>query len=440
MKQSEELVLALASSDSEQRRHAVESLAEYANELDAPLHVLHALGDEDWRVRKQAIEVAVQLAPSPELLSALVEALMPGENVGLRNAAVEALGAYGQAAIDALASKLAALDADGRKLAAEALARTALPSALEALKPLLADRDPNVRAAALDAIAIVGAAAAAEAFEILSGFLQNSQEEAFVRLCALDGINRLGSLLPWPTVERMLQNPVLERSALAAAGRSAHPEALGALLVAFEGARGGGVSTVLAALVDYCRAFAQNHLILRSEDPSRAVVTRLLALSLPSNEDLTSRKAALIVAGALGLEPIAPIAAEALSDTRLLAEADESLSLLGARAVPALLERARAAEPETRAACIEIVTGLADGKSAPLAALEIRKWMDSGEPVVVRAGLGALTRLGDESCLATVSGWLCNEEASSAAETALAVLSQRFPEPARKIARQARSE
>ncbi|HEY4103090.1 MAG TPA: HEAT repeat domain-containing protein [Polyangiaceae bacterium] len=440
MKPSEELTQALASSDSEQRRHAIESLPEFANELDAPLYVVRALGDEDWRVRKQAVEVAVQLAPSQELLSGLVEALLPSDNVGLRNAAVEALGAYGQPAVDALDAKLDRLDADGRKLAAEALARTLLPAALEVLKRLLADGDPNVRAAALDAIATVGAAAAAEAFEILSGFLQNAHEEAFVRLCALDGINKLGSLLPWPTVERMLQNPVLERSALAAAGRSAHPEALAALLAAFEHARGGGVSTVLAALVEYCRAFAQNHLLLRSEDPSRAVVTRLLAMSLPSNEELASRKAALIVAGALGLEQIAPIAAEALSDARLLAEADESLSLLGARAVPALLERARAAEPETRAACIEIVTGLADARSAPFAALEIRKWMDSGEPVVVRAGLGALTLLGDESCFTTVSGWLSSEEAANAAETALAALSQRFPEPARKLARQARTD
>jgi len=366
--------------------------------------------------------------------------LGPGDNVGLRNAAVEALGAYGEAAVAAIAQKLPTLDADGRKLAAEALARTALPSALDVLKPLLTDVDPNVRGAALDAVATVGTSAVSEAFEILSAFLERSGEPDFVRLCALDGINRLGSLLPWRTIEQMLEDPVLERSALSAAGRSAHPEALAALLAAFERARGGGVSAVLSALVEYARAFAQNQLLLRSESPSRAVVARLLALSLPSNEDVASRKAALIVAGALGIEAIAPIAAEALSDARLLAEADESLSLLGPRAVPALLERAARADPDTCAACIEIVTGLADGKSAPLAVAEIRKWLGTAAPVVVRAGLGAITRLGDESCFATVSAWLGNEEASSAAETALASLAQRYSESARKLVRAARPE
>jgi len=441
MTRSEELAQAFASEDPEQRRRAVESLPALATQIEAPARfVLLGLGDEDWRVRKQAVEIATAFALSPEVLAGLVSALFPGDNVGLRNAAVEALGAYGQGAVDALAQKVSLLDADGKKLAAEALARTALPTALDVVRPLLADSDSNVRAAALDAIAAIGVSAPADAFEILSAFLKKSGEEPFVRLCALDGINRLGTLLPWPIIERMLEDPVLERSALAAAGRSAEPQALGALLAAFERARGGGVFAVLSALVEYARAFAQNHLLLRTETPSRAVVARLLALALPSNEELASRKAALIVAGALGIEQIAPIAAEALSDSRLLAEADESLSLLGSRAVPALLERAARADPDTCAACIEIVTGLSDANTAQRAVAEIRKWLASREPVVVRASLGAITVLGDESCFAAVGPWLESRETASAAETALAALAQRFPESARKIARKAKPE
>jgi HEAT repeat protein len=441
MKRVHELEAAFSSDDPESRRRAVEFLREPDPELESPArYLLRALGDSDWRVRKQAIEVARALAPSADLLSGLLLVLEPGDNVGLRNAAVEALGAFGEPAVEAITPKLSSLDADGKKLAAEALARTLLPSALDALCRLLADADSNVRAAAIDAIATVGASAASDAFEILASFLKRPDEEVFVRLSALDGINRLGSLLPWRTIEAMLQDPVLERSAFSAAGRSAHPEAWAALLAAFERAHGGGVSAVLAALVEYSRAFAQNQLLLRADAPSAAVVARLLELSTAFNEDLALRKAALIVAGALGVERIAPIAAEALSDVRLLAEADESLSLLGAKAVPALLERAANADPDTRAACIEIVTGLADQAAAPLAVASIRQWMESGAPVVVRAGLGAITLLGDESCFATVSTWLGSEEAASAAETALAALAQRYPEAARRLARSARAE
>lgn len=450
MSRARELEAGFASDDPESRRRAVDFLREtlrdpHAEELslegEAPArYLLRALGDSDWRVRKQAIEVARSLAPSPELLSGLVLALEPGDNVGLRNAAVEALGAFSEHAVQALAEKTPSLDADGKKLAAEALARTLHPSALDALRPLLIDDDSNVRAAALDAIATVGTGAAAEAFEILAGSLKRPAEIAFVRLSALDGINRLGSLLPWSTIEGMLHDPVLERSALAAAGRSAHPEALPALLSALERARGGGVAVVLSALAEYARTAAQNPLLVRSEPASPTVVARLLELASPQNEDLASRKAALIVSGALGVEGIAPIAAEALSDVRLLAEADESLSLLGPKAVPALLGRAANADPDTRAACIEIVTGLADASAASRAVPQILKWMDAAPPVVVRAGLGAITLWGDESCLVKVSAWLAHEDAQSAAETALAALAQRYPAAARELARGAQAE
>ncbi|MEO6603187.1 MAG: HEAT repeat domain-containing protein, partial [Polyangiaceae bacterium] len=59
---------------------------------------------------------------------------------------------------------------------------------------------------------------------------------------------------------------------------------------------------------------------------------------------------------------------------------------------------------------------------------------------VVRAGLGAITLLGDASCFATVSAWLGSDETASAAETALAALSQRFPESARLLARAAKAD
>ena len=450
MSRARELELGFASDDPESRRRAVEFLRDTLREphaeelaLDADVatrYLLRALGDSDWRVRKQAIDVARWLAPAPQLLSGLLCAFEPGDNVGLRNAAVEALGAFAESAVQALAGKIPSLDADGKKLAAEALARTLLPSALDALRPLLVDDDPNVRAAAIEAIATVGGAAAPEAFEILAALLKRPAEVDFVRLSALDGINRLGSLLPWVTIEAMLQDPVLERSAFAAAGRSAHPEALPALLSAFSRARGGGVAVVLAALVEYSRTAAQNPLLLRGEPASAAAVARLLELATANNDDLVSRKAALIVSGALGIEQIAPIAAEALSDVRLLAEADESLSLLGPKAVPALLGRAANADPDTRAACIEIVTGLADESAAPLTIAQIRTWMAAGPPVVVRAGLGAITLLGDASCFATVSAWLVNEEAQSSAETALAALAQRYPDAARSLARNAKAE
>src|SRR5690606_2983004 len=101
-------------------------------------------------------------------------------SVGLRNAAVDVLGAFGDAAVRALADKLPHMDADGRKLAVEALAGTTHPSALTVLRMLLDDADSNVRAAALEAVADLGTVSVDEAVAILQACLDDTDQ--FVQL------------------------------------------------------------------------------------------------------------------------------------------------------------------------------------------------------------------------------------------------------------------
>ena len=202
----------------------------------------------------------------------------------------------------------------------------------------------------------------------------------------------------------MLQDPVLERSAFAAAGRSAHPEALPALLSAFSRARGGGVAVVLAALVEYARTAAQNPLLLRGEPPSAVAVTRLLELATSKNEDLPSRKAALIVVGRARYRGRSRRSRPSRFRTCACSPKRMNRSAYSGRRPCLRCSGERpSADPDTRAACIEIVTGLADANAAPLAVAQVLAWMAGAPPVVVRAGLGAITLLGDASCFATVS-------------------------------------
>ena len=76
MNRAQELEAAFASDDPESRRRAVDVLRDtlrdpHAEELspesDSPArYLVRALGDSDWRVRKQAVEVVRSLAPSPD--------------------------------------------------------------------------------------------------------------------------------------------------------------------------------------------------------------------------------------------------------------------------------------------------------------------------------------------------------------------------------------
>src|SRR4051812_16878087 len=110
------IAAALDSVEAEDRRQATALLGVLDVEQAVPL-LVRSLGDVDWRVRKEATLAARSFLEERSFIEQLVRLLGPGDNVGLRNAAVEVLAAAGQAATPALSVALASLDADGRKLA-----------------------------------------------------------------------------------------------------------------------------------------------------------------------------------------------------------------------------------------------------------------------------------------------------------------------------------
>ncbi len=434
----EAVARALDSEDPEERRRAVARLAE--QDLDHCVDlVLRGLGDADWRVRKEAVSVASGAAPAPSLLGALVGTLRPGENVGLRNAAVEAIAAYGVDAVDALSVVMDSLDADGKKLAAEALARTGQPSALLLLKPLLFDADPNVRASAVEAVSAVGSAGVQEAVPILLDCL--SDEDPFLRLAALDGLNELGATLPWQLIVDLSRDPVLERAALVAAGHSGDERAAAFTVGALARLRGGGLRQAITAVVQLAREKELSLAALRGAAADLPAPVREKVVELAAGaDDVSARASALVAAGALGFEEVAPVAAQALSDERLLVAADEALDLLGPAAVAALVEYSRRAEAEARAACFELLARLSDQSSAGLARSEILGALSDPSPEVVRAALGALAALGDASCFPAMAQCLdaeCPQLVRKAAENAIGTLSVEYPDAARELARSA---
>lgn len=426
MNESAEVRRALASGDPEQRRLAVARIAELPpSSRVSPL--LAALGDHDWRVRKEAIGITAQLGPEPELLAALAQVFEPGENVGLRNAAVEALGAFGLHAVEALAPRVSSLDADGKKLAVETLGRSGDPAALDLLAPLIADEDPNVRVAALEAVGAVGAARADTARSLLTSRLQGGSQ--LETLAALESLVAIGVGLPFATVEPWLGDPLLDHAALALAALSADPKAAAPLVRALLNGRD---PEAVCALSDYLAA---------SESARRAAAAELLRAG-PRGErvlldclerrdaEVERARAALSVIGALELASGAALAVTWLSDPRCYAEADQALFLLGPQAVPALLEGAASSDPETAGACLDLLGRL------PLEAItgEVRRRLagalGSESPDVVRSALGALTRVGDADCIGALVPLLDDPLLASSVEPALVAVSQRYPERA----------
>lgn len=427
MRLAGELASALSAEDPEERRRAVARIAELAPASRlAPL--LAALGDTDWRVRKEAIGQCAEFGPDAQLLTALADVFEPGDNVGLRNAAVEALGAFGSAAVEVLASRLGRLDADGKKLAIEALGRSGDASALEVLAPFVADADPNVRVAALEALGVVGAARLETARELLVSRIDTGAPlETFA---ALESLAALGVGLPFARVEPWLGDALLGRVALSLAAQSGDPKASRPLVAALQSSRDPEAVCVLA---DYVAASetARRAALAELAATGTAAEAALLSWLAPRDGDVECVRAALSVVGALGINESAALAVGWLGDARCYAEADNALFLLGTGAISALLDGAAAAEAETAAACLDLMGRLPAEQVSPEARRRLTLALSSSSADVVRAALGALTRVGDAACISALSSLLQDASLVSRVEPALIAISQRHPMQAR---------
>jgi HEAT repeat protein len=426
----------LGNPDPEERRQAVRLLRGKTKEEAADL-LLRAMGDEDWRVRKEAAAVAVAMAPAPAVLRRLVESLAPGqENVGLRNAAVEALAGFGVASVDALSVALPALDADGRKLAAEALGRTGQTAALLVLASMVADPDPNVRAAVVEAVAAIGCTSVDDVTPLLERFLDD--RDPLLKLTALNGLNTLGIVIPWHRLKPMLEEPVLRGAALVAAGFSGHPAAGRMIASALERTRGAVSLVALSAMVTYVRSgpeAAKNARLALANLPQE-VRRRLLEQADKPDDSVEERRLALILVAAAGLPEAARIAARALTDDRVAPEAEEALALLGAAGVTALVEAAGTGGDSERALAMEVLPRLVDASSIREAARAVRVSLGAPSPEVVASALEAAATVGDELCVEPAARALGSDNARvrRAAAAALDALARRHRDAARELA------
>ena len=349
----EEAMRALGTPDAEARRLVVRALESAPTE--AAHGVLRAvLSDDDWRVRKEAIQLAHALAERSDVVPLLVEALRaPSEEVALRNAAVEALAGLGASAVEAVEGALIAgvLDADGRKLAVEVLAAARQARSLPIVLAAADDDDPNVRAAAAEAIGLIGGDAAAAA---LSAILD--RDDRFLRLIALEGLNRLGAPVSLARLSTFLDDKILRHAAIAALARTCDAGAFAPLVSTLSDPSRHVAETSM-------RAFAALSRSVQDAAAAGAAVATIGALgrervlsAASSASDLHVRRGALSIVALIGDAAAVDLLVRALVDDELTEEAQDLLVALGPRALPPLLDAARyASETTARAAAIQIL-------------------------------------------------------------------------------------
>jgi len=431
----------LDSQDPEMRRRATARIASLGS-TEAPRLLIRALGDADWRVRKEASQVAMSLGPSSSLLDELVAQLFPNDNVGLRNAVVETLASFGARAVPVVIAALPRLDADGKKLAAEILGRAQAPSATAPLEGLLSDSDPNVRVAAIEAIGDLGHLAIDTASRILQSAMEGP--DIHIRLAALEALNRLGVVVPWEKLRPLTEHRILRRAALSAASRTGRFEAAQVLLGALED---DSHAICRLALLGLAELALGAELVVpdwkgRLPLPGPGARERLLEAINPDAADIDARRAALVVAAVVGEAAAIDVAIDALIDDRVSREADAALRLFGPAALTRILSRVAHGDAVLRAAAIGRLVNLVDEANVDSVCAALRGAISDRATEVASAALGALSALGGPGEIPAVFAVVAAKPSGSlpAAQAALSSLARRYPDDARMTARVARRD
>ncbi len=368
------------------------------------------LADEDWRVRKQAAEAAASHLAEASVLSLLVDALVQPDDVGLRNAAVEAFSSPAPAlrpeVAGALGEALGRAPRTARKFVCAALVGGGA-EAVPILARISADEDVMTACAAVEALTAVarsGVASVEIADHLLTAL---ARPEPVLRLAAIDGLVASGSVIDASALRMVLADPVTGAPALGLLARARGEESVELLLGALvrphttvdaalalarrgepssEGARA-RLSTVVSELTEPARRKLLEAIGARPAADGRALATLLLTAG-----ELRALPAVVELGARVELDP----------------ECRAALVALGEPAVAPLLELAsRLATEDVVSAswALELASDLAaldpaaspSGASGAQVAEVARALLAQGEDVAAKAAAGALALWGGPS-------------------------------------------
>jgi HEAT repeat protein len=440
MTDSERLRTQLSDQEPEVRRRATQEIPGLPAPESSELLIL-ALGDEDWRVRKEATAIAAKIEPRTAVVFAVARALAERENIGLRNAAVEALIQIGPDAVPGAIDALGRLDADGRKLAIEVLAGAPTLAGMRTIAQTLGvvggppqDEDVNVVVACAEALGradLAGEEASELATTALSELL--AREDTSVRVAALASLRALEATVPWSRLEPLLGEPLLRRSAIAAAAGNVTPRAL----VSMAEAVGDAHATLSRdALVALGRSFEESwddpeplEVAMKMLRASKAAHARVRELA--ASDDIEARGAAILALGLIRDPDDVALIADALGDDAIADRAEAALQLFGPDALNPLIEAGKTAAPSLRGATISVLPTL--GVNEPLAA--VREAALDPSPEVVVPALKSLAIVGTALDLVPTVKQIRSGDprVSTAAESALLGIAQRETAAARQL-------
>lgn len=400
-------------------------------------HIEGFLRDDDWRVRKDAAALAARHVGAASLAKLLASAVLQGEDVGLRNAAIEALVRTASAPEDVRRDvhlALSAVETGAPHTALKFLCAAWVGGGALAL-PRLAhharDPDPTTASAAVEALARIGGAAAERELEAVAF----RPGDDVVRLAAIEGLVALGARLPVARLSTLFERPLFARPVVALLGQSADPAAIEPLVERLQEARFcADAAVAIARLLEVRELYEPSARAVAGLGPE--VRARLSALTSERRDEPVTARAALTILLLSGDTTAVSDLARFGARNDLGRPLMDAVLRLGARGAQALLNELAVLDAPSAAWAIEVAVELAE--SSDDAALRhelrsaLREALRSGSEPVQVAALHGLRQFGEaEDAARLVSlGAHGSTSVASAASDAIGALANAAPEAA----------
>ncbi len=384
------------SADEETRRRVIQNLRGMALRDVCTLLFL-AMGDESWRVRKEAVEVFVSSDPEASAIDNLLELLRIEDNAGMRNSAAEAVSRLGNRVAAHLVRLMRDADADVRKFVIDAMGSINSQVFVQPLLSALQDQDVNVAAAAAEHLGNLGDVRVVP--DLISAIVTNETE--LFRYNALAAIGKLAVPAPVPDEITQLAGIDLLRKAVYECLGSIADESAVAVLIEGLGVRQKSSRNAAAIALSriYSRCGAESRAVIESAlKPFQGgnLVPVLMESFDPCDHILA--EALVVVFEIIGDTRCAEIFLQAFVNERLSGRALKALKRLGPDGIDTLISRFSTYDAVSRSAICTLI-----GECAHRAGRDvICTALGDPSPLVRKAAVSASGKLGLTDCITAI--------------------------------------
>jgi HEAT repeat protein len=346
-----DLVKRLQSADEEERRLAVSALSGFPFSEIKPLAV-SALGDESWRVRKEAVDLILSVSPGDELARELISLLTVQGNAGLRNSVVEVLQAVGEMVIPHLVEHLSHEDPGIRKFIVDIMGGIGSATSIPHLTTALSDSDSNVAAAAAESLGLIG-----DPSSLPSLLEKLERDDLLIRYAILEALVKIGSPVPLDSITSLAGDPLLKKALFECLGVIGDIGSV-PLLINGLSERARNVREAALAALDMIRSRSasaeltnQIGLSLKALAGTEAVE---YLMAMQESGDRKVRSAAIAVLGMVGDPRALDVLLKGYCDENVQQESLEALRGAGGAAGPFLAERFALGDDEGRCVIVHL--------------------------------------------------------------------------------------